>query len=134
MLKRLELDGVAGWVEEEHGGLLARFAFEADVWLDDEGGAGGLQALCQFMPLLHGEHDAEVATGDVVAINFAGFGHGAFVRRKMGDDLVTVKIKVHPVRAGATFLAAEQIKVEAAGGGQVVRGEGEVERLDGHGI
>ena len=45
MFKRLELDGVAGRVEEEHGGLFAGFAIEADVWLDDEVGAGGLQAL-----------------------------------------------------------------------------------------
>ena len=36
MFKRLELDGVARRVEEKHGGLFARFAFEADVWLDDE--------------------------------------------------------------------------------------------------
>ena len=27
MLKRLEFDGVAGWAEEEHRGLFARFAF-----------------------------------------------------------------------------------------------------------
>jgi hypothetical protein len=31
MLERLEFDGVAGRVEEEHRGLLARFAFETDV-------------------------------------------------------------------------------------------------------
>ena len=75
MLKRLELDGVTRRVEEEHGGLFARFAFEADVWLDDEFGVGGLQAVCQRLPLLHGEYDAEVAAGDVVAINLRGFRH-----------------------------------------------------------
>ena len=69
-----------------------------------------------------------------VAVDLAGFGHGAFVGREMGDDLVAVKIKVHPVRAGAAFLAAEQIEIEAARGGQVVGGEGEVEGLDGHGL
>ena len=51
----------------------------------------------------------------------------------MRDDLVAVKIKVHPVRAGAAFLAAEQVEVEAARGGEIVGGKGEVERLDRHG-
>ena len=81
MLKRLELDGVAGGVEEEHGGLFAGFAFEANVRFDDEVGAGGLQAIGEFMPLLHGEHDAEVTTGDVVAVDLRRLCHRAFVRR-----------------------------------------------------
>ena len=37
MLKLPELDGVAGWVEEEHGGLLAGFALEANVCRDTNG-------------------------------------------------------------------------------------------------
>jgi hypothetical protein len=31
-----ELEGVAGGIEEEHGGLFADLAFEAGVGLDDE--------------------------------------------------------------------------------------------------
>ena len=114
MLKRLELDGVAGGVEEEQGGLFAGFAFETDVWLDDEVGAGGLQTLGEFVPLLHGEHDAEMTAGNVVAVDLRRFGHRAFIRCEVGDDLVAVEIKVHPVRAGAAFLAAEQVEIEAA--------------------
>jgi hypothetical protein len=49
------------------------------------------------------------------------------------DDLVAVEIEVHPVRAGATFFAAEEIKIKRAAGVEVVRREGEVEGLDGHG-
>ena len=45
MFKRLELDSVARWIEEKHGGLLAGFAFEADVWLDDEVGTSGLHVI-----------------------------------------------------------------------------------------
>ena len=75
VFKRLELDGVARRVKEEHGGLFAGFAFEADVWLDDEFGAGGLQAVSQFVPLLHGEHDTEVTAGDVVAVHLGGLRH-----------------------------------------------------------
>ena len=75
MLKRLELNGVARWIKEEHRGLFARLALETDVRFDDEVGAGGLQALCEFVPLLHGEHDAEVTAGDVVAVDLARFCH-----------------------------------------------------------
>ena len=39
-----ELEGVAGGVEEEHGGLFAELAFEADLGLDDEGDVGGAEA------------------------------------------------------------------------------------------
>ena len=51
----------------------------------------------------------------------------------MGDDLMAVEIEVHPMRAGAAFFAAEEIKIERAAGVEVVRREGEVEGLDGHG-
>ena len=67
MLKRFEFNGVAGRVEEKHGGLLAGFVFEADVGFDDEFGAGGLHAIGEFIPsrtrltptkLLHQRHPA----------------------------------------------------------------------------
>ena len=50
MLKRPELDGVAGWVEEEHGGLFAGLALEANMRLDDEFGACGGEAIRKFAP------------------------------------------------------------------------------------
>ena len=50
----------------------------------------------------------------------------------MGDDLVTVEIEVHPMRARAAFFATEQVEIEAARGGEIVGREGEVEGLDGH--
>ena len=84
MFKRLELNRVTLGVEEEHGGLFVGFAREADVWLDDEVSAGRLHAVCQFVPLFHGEHDAEVAAGEVVAVNLASFRHRAFVGRGVG--------------------------------------------------
>ena len=124
MLKRFELDGVTRRIEEEHGGLFARLAFEADVWLDDEFGARGLKALGEFVPLLHRQHDTEVAAGDVVTVDLGSLRHRAFFRRKMRDDLMTVEIKVHPVWAGAAFFAAEQVKIELASGGEIVSGEG----------
>lgn len=37
--KRLELDSIAAAAGEEHGGLFARLALEAGVWLDDKPGA-----------------------------------------------------------------------------------------------
>src|SRR4029077_2443258 len=38
--ERLELEGVAGRVDQEHGRLLADLAGESGVWLDDELDAG----------------------------------------------------------------------------------------------
>ena len=124
MLKRFELDGVARRVEEEHSRLFARFAFEADVRFDDEFGIGGGETRGELVPLLHGEHNAEVTARNIVAVDLGGFGHRAFFWRKVGDDLVTVKIKIHPVWAGAAFFAAEQIQIELACGGEVVSREG----------
>ena len=124
MFKRLELNRVARWVKEEHSGLLARFAFEADMRFDDEFGFGGGEARGEVVPLLHREHDAEVAAGDVVAVDLGGFGHRAFFRREVSDDLMTVEIKVHPVWAGAALFAAEEIQIELACCGEVVRWEG----------
>ena len=67
MLKRLELNRIARRIEEEHGGLFAGFAFEADVWLDDEFRVRGLQ------PLGGGLDVAEIKYG--VAKNHVGDGH-----------------------------------------------------------
>ena len=60
------------------------FAFETDVWLDDEVGASSREAVGELVPLLHAEHDAEVATGYVIAIDFTGLCHRAFVGRGVG--------------------------------------------------
>ena len=50
----------------------------------------------------------------------------------MGDDLVAVKIEIHPFRRTAPLGAAEQAAIESAGGRKVVHREGEMEGGEGH--
>src|SRR5690348_4189029 len=58
--ERLELQRVAGRVEQEHRGLFAGLALEAHVRFDHEARAGGAQFLRQRVPLVHVQHQAEV--------------------------------------------------------------------------
>ncbi len=64
-----ELEGVAGGVEEEHGGLFADLAFEAGIGLDDEVDVGRAGAFGELLPVGGREDDAEVGDGDVVAVD-----------------------------------------------------------------
>jgi hypothetical protein len=74
-----------------------------------------------------------MAHGHAVAVHGAGAGGGALVWRKMGDDLVALKIEIHPFRRTAPLGAAEQGAIEGAGGSKVVDREGQVEGGEGHG-
>src|SRR5690606_9852471 len=72
VLEGLELQRVARWIEEEHGGLLARFALETHIRLDNELRAGLLQLFGQHFPDRHFKHRAKVAYRHVVVVNTAG--------------------------------------------------------------
>ena len=48
-----ELESVSGRVEEEHRGLFADLAFEADMRFDDERDASGGEALGEGLPSIH---------------------------------------------------------------------------------
>jgi len=128
-----ELEGVSGRIVEEHGGLFADFALEADVGLDLEDLAGLFEAVGEGFPLVHGEDDAEVGDGDGVAVDgvvvFCRF-FGAGL--EVGDDLVAEEVEVDPFGAAAAFGAAEGLAVEVAGCGEIVDGEGDVEGGEGH--
>ena len=50
----------------------------------------------------------------------------------MGDDLVAVEVEIHPFGGGAPFGAAHHSAPECACYRQIVDGEGEVERGEGH--
>jgi len=130
-----ELEGVAGGVEEEHGGLLADFALEADVGLDDEGDVGGLDAGGERLPGVHGEDDAEVGDGDGVSVDgvvVGGVGRGGIAWLEVGDDLVAEEVEVDPLVGAAAFGTAEDGAVEVAGAGEVVDREGDVKWGEGH--
>jgi len=52
--------------------------------------------------------------------------------REVRDDLMPVQIEVDPMLGTATLGAAQQISIESAGGRDIVDGESEVKRWDGH--
>src|SRR3546814_16219142 len=60
VLEGLELQRVARWIQEEHGGLFAGLTLEAHIGLDHELGAGILQLLGQGFPDRHFEHCAKM--------------------------------------------------------------------------
>jgi hypothetical protein len=64
-----ELEGVAGRVEEEHGGLFTDLTFEASIGLNDEFDTCGADATGEGFPVGLGEDDAEVGDGDLMAVD-----------------------------------------------------------------
>ena len=52
---------------------------------------------------------------------------------QVGDELMAVKVPVHPCLGTAPRLESEDLTVEMAGGGQIVNGYSEMERWDGSG-
>lgn len=123
-----EFQSVACGIKEEHGGLLAYLSFEADVGLDDKGDVGGSEAVCEGLPGLHGENDAEVRHGDFVSVySIVVLDGRASARFVVRNDLVTEEVKVDPLRGAATFRAAKGGAVKMARSDEIVDGEGNVE-------
>lgn len=101
-----ELQGIAGRVQEEHGGLLAYLTFKAGVRLDDEGDPGSAHARSEFFPFWRREDDAEVWDGNLMAVDQVsrGWNRGACggelrgrLGPEVGDDLMAVKVEVNPL-------------------------------------
>ena len=57
---------------------------------------------------------------------------GCFAGFEVGYDLVAEEVEVDPFVGAAAFGAGQYFAVEAAGGGQVIDGEGYVEGSEGH--
>src|ERR1700693_6037171 len=68
MRECLEFQCIARRVQEEHSGLLADFALEADMRLDDEFDPGRREFVRCRLPLIHRQHDAEMPDRDRIAI------------------------------------------------------------------
>ena len=127
-----EFQSVACGIKEEHGGLLAYLSFEADVGLDDKGDVGGSEAVCEGLPGLHRENDAEVRHGDFVSVHGIVVLDGrASARLVVRNDLVTEEVEVDPLRGATAFRTAKGGAVKMARGGEIVDGEGDVERGKG---
>lgn len=126
--KRLDLERIARRVQKEHGRLFTDFALEAHMRLDDEFHARRREFVRCSLPLIHGQHHAEVPDRDCVAVYLARLPMTNFFRRKMGHDLVPVEIEIDPVGRATAFRAAEQVAIKLTGGRNVMDRKGEVKR------
>jgi hypothetical protein len=50
----------------------------------------------------------------------------------MRDDLMPAQIEIHPLIRTASLRTAKQAAIESARGGEIMDGEGEMERLERH--
>ncbi len=123
--ERLELERIAGGVEQEHRRLLARLAGEADVRCDLEGAARRRQPVAQRLPRVPAEDEAEVRHRHGVTIDRIPVQRRAW--REMGDELVAVEVEIDPRRRRPPLAAAEHAAVEGARAREVVDGKGKVE-------
>src|SRR6266851_2362349 len=133
----LELESVAGGIEEEHGGLFACFALEPDVGFDDEGDACAAQTIGKPLPCRRGQDDSEVRNGNVMAVDGVVVCLAARGGLQVRDDLVAEEIEVDPLCRAAAFGATERGAVEGTSGIEVVDGEGDMKggkRCSAHGI
>ena len=129
-----ELQGVACGVEQEHCRLFAGFAGEAGVGGDDKLDARRREMVGEPLPLVHGQHDAEVGHGHAMAVD------GVVVRREfarrpqlgveVAHELMAEQVEVDPAVGRAALGAAEQFAVELAGLGDVAHLHGNVKRRE----
>jgi len=64
---------------------------------DDEFRPGARQFVSKLLPFPHRQHDPEMAYRHIVSVNRTGRTMSDFARGQMRDDLVSVKIEIHPL-------------------------------------
>lgn len=125
--KSLELDRIARWIGEEHGGLFARLPLKSNMWLDDKLDLLG-QTIRQTFPSLHIKHQPKVSDRHLLAIDSRGRDGCAILRGKMRNDLMTKKIEVDPTIAATAFGALKQRTIKRPRGGEIVYGKSKMKR------
>ena len=93
---RLELERVAGGIEQEHGGLLTGLAFEADRGLDHELDVRQPEPFRQGLPFVHRQHQSEVRHRHVLTVDGIARPARSSIGRKMRDDLMSMQVEVDP--------------------------------------
>jgi hypothetical protein len=131
-----KLECVAGWVQEEHRGLLTNLAFETSVGLDDEVHASYTNALGKLLPLGLRENDAEVRYRYIVAINSVAVELSPVAGRSawfvVRDDLMTKEIEIDPVFRATALWTPENRAVEVPRCIEVVNRKGDMKRTPQH--
>ena len=108
--KRLELEGVAAGVAEEHGRLLAHLALEACARLDDELHPEASEPVGECGPLRGPQHDAAMWHGHAVAIHQIEMTCERALRAErriqVTDELMAEQIEIHPSDIAAALRAS----------------------------
>ncbi len=82
------------------------------------------------LPIGHRQNQAEMADGHTMTIDRTRTCRLTFLRRKMGNDLVSMKVEIHPGIAAAPFGAPQKATVETPRFGQIVYRKCQMERRD----
>src|SRR5579871_22222 len=137
VLEGLELECIAGRIEQEHRRLFAGLSLEPDGRLDLEPHTVLAQPLGQPMPLRHLEYRAAMRDRHAVAVDGVVVGGDPAVlaerRIQVADELVTEQVEVDPVRVAASLAAAEHVRVEPARLVEVAYLHGDVKGRQRHG-
>ena len=109
--------------------MLAGFTLEANIRLDYEFNAGGLQSRRQVLPLVPRENHAEVRHWHIVPIDGIGMRsfRSRFRRLVMGNNLMTVQIEVDPGIAATAFGTPQNVAVKLTRRRQIGNAKGEME-------
>ncbi len=113
---RLELERIAGGVEQEHRRLLAGLTCEANRGGDHELGSRALQPLGERAPFVHRQDQPEMRHRHRVAVDRVDRAALDRIRSKVGNDLVAVKVEIDPMIGASAFRAPEQVAVESPRG------------------
>ena len=128
VLKRLELQGISGWIKQKHRRLLARLALEPYIRFDDERDVGGSKSVGQRMPAVPRQYDTKMRNRNIMPIDrvaVIGIGRLDPVDH-MSHDLMTEEVVVDPPITASSLWTSKQIAVETAGCREIVHRKGQM--------
>ena len=124
VFERFELQRVSGRIEKEQGRLLADFAGETNIGLDDELNLSSSEAGSEFVPFIPAKNHAEMRYRDVVSIHRVMVSvvrrdrfrrlPDRFRRLIVGDYLVPIKVEVDPLVTTSSLGATKDSAVKLA--------------------
>src|SRR5712671_5889981 len=116
VLERLELERVAGRIEQEHRRLFARPAAKSNRRLDHELDAVTAKAIRKRAPIVELEHDAVVRYRHALPVDRIVEGvdlaRPTEIRIEVAHDLVAEQVEVHPVDIAAPLRATDDVAVK----------------------
>jgi len=130
IFEALKLEGVAGGVEQEKGGLFSRLTDKPGLWCDQKALLVRLQSIRQLVPMGPVENEAKVAGWYDVTIDGVAKSATTFFGFEVSTDLMPTKVEIDPFPLLFTpGAAAESFHVEVSSRLEIVHGKGEMKGL-----